>query len=313
MADAARSQFLLVLATVAGVLLFATVVSRVLQARDGGERTLALRNLEARIRSWWVMVAVLAGAVLAGPHAVVALFALVSLAALRELLAVQDDAHADPVLDAGCCALVLGQYALLAFAPVALATYMLPLAAMLLLPLLAVATRGPHALQARVAQRLWSVLLAGWCLSHVAALVRLDAPGAEGRGLLLVVYVVIVTQSSDVLQYVFGKLYGRRPIAPVVSPDKTVEGYLGGTLAASAVGAALWWMTPFAPWQAALAALALTQLGFAGGLVLSAVKRDLGRKDWGAAIHGHGGVLDRVDSLWLSAPVLFHAVRLVAP
>jgi phosphatidate cytidylyltransferase len=188
----------------------------------------------------------------------------------------------------------------------------LPLAATLALPVVAVATRGPHALQARIAQRLWGVMLAGWCLSHVPALVRVDLPGHDDRGLLLVVFAVIVTQSSDVLQYVFGKLYGRRRIAPVVSPDKTVEGYLGGTLAASAIGTALWWMTPFAPWQAALVAWALTQLGFVGGLVLSALKRDLGRKDWGEAIRGHGGVLDRVDSLCLSAPVLFHAVRLAA-
>jgi phosphatidate cytidylyltransferase len=71
----------------------------------------------------------------------------------------------------------------------------------------------------------------------------------------------------------------------------------------------LWWATPFGPWQAFLLALLVTLLGFAGGLVMSAIKRDRGIKDFGVMIEGHGGVLDRIDSLCFAAPVFFHVVR----
>jgi phosphatidate cytidylyltransferase len=108
------------------------------------------------------------------------------------------------------------------------------------------------------------------------------------------------------MQYVFGKLFGRHKVAPRVSPSKTWEGLIGGGLSATAVGAGLFWITPFNPWQAALMALAIVLAGFFGGLVLSAVKRSLGAKDWGTMIEGHGGALDRMDSVSFAAPVFFH-------
>ena len=116
-------------------------------------------------------------------------------------------------------------------------------------------------------------------------------------------------QLSDVLQYVWGKLAGRRPVAPLVSPSKTWEGLVGGIASATAIGAALYWITPFAPWQAALMALAICVMGFFGGLVMSAIKRDRGVKDWGSLIEGHGGMLDRLDSVAFAAPVFFHLTR----
>jgi len=69
------------------------------------------------------------------------------------------------------------------------------------------------------------------------------------------------------------------------------------------MGALLWWVTPFAPWQAALISLVITLLGFAGGLCMSAIKRDRGVKDFGAMIEGHGGMMDRIDSFCFAAPV----------
>src|SRR5690606_13723866 len=101
---------------------------------------------------------------------------------------------------------------------------------------------------------------------HVPALLTLRIPGFEGRHLLLVAFLVLVVQASDVLQYVWGKLLGRHRIAPGLSPSKTVEGFVGGVASATALGAALWWITPFAPWQAALMALVTTLMGFFGGL-----------------------------------------------
>jgi phosphatidate cytidylyltransferase len=98
-------------------------------------------------------------------------------------------------------------------------------------------------------------------------------------------------------------------VAPELSPSKTWEGLLGGVASATALGAALHGITPFTPVQAAGLAFVLCLMGFLGGLVMSAIKRDRGVKDWGHLIEGHGGMLDRLDSVVFAAPVFFHLVR----
>jgi phosphatidate cytidylyltransferase len=137
----------------------------------------------------------------------------------------------------------------------------------------------------------------------------LKVPGYEGRGLLLIAFLVVVVQTSDVLQLVLGKRYGRHRIAPTLSPSKTWEGALGGIATATLVAVALAWMTPFTPFEAGLMSFTITLPGFLGGLVMSAIKRDRGVKDWGQLIEGHGGVVDRLDSVLFAAPVFFHLTR----
>ena len=302
-----RAQLLQVLAGVFAVLLCASAVSRVLQSRDGsGTNARLLTNLEERIRSWWVITALLALALLLGAAAVTTLFAIVSVMAMREFIAHAPAAVRDPPLDTACYALLALQYGAVVLGNVAVVTLALPVTAAIVLPLAGCASGKGASIGARVAQRMRWLMIAGWCLSFVPALPMLDRTGYQGRPLLLVLYLIVVTQGSDVLQYVFGTLFGRRRIAPRLSPDKTVEGFVGGTLSASAIGTALWWMTPFPLPRAACVSVLITLLGFAGGLLLSGIKRDLRIKDWGRAIKGHGGVLDRVDSLCLSAPALFY-------
>jgi len=109
-----------------------------------------------------------------------------------------------------------------------------------------------------------------YCISHVPALLLLEIPGYTGQTPLLMFNLILVVQMSDVLQYVFGKLFGRTKIAPVVSPSRTVEGFVGGAASATLIGAAMWWITPFTPLQSAGMALAIVLMGFLGGLVLSA-------------------------------------------
>src|SRR5207247_1026839 len=137
----------------------------------------------------------------------------------------------------------------------------------------------------------------------------LEIRGYEGQHRKLLVFFVLVVQASDVLQYVWGKWVGRTPIAPTISPGKTWEGVLGGIVSATLLGAGVSWITPFTPWEAGVLSLVLTLLGFAGGLVMSAVKRDRGVKDYGTLIQGHGGILDRIDSICFAAPVFFHLTR----
>ena len=145
-------------------------------------------------------------------------------------------------------------------------------------------------------------------VSFAPALLALELPGYADRGGFLLMFLLLVSQLGDVFQYVWGKLLGRHALAPRISPSKTVEGLVGGVLSASALGAGLAWMTPFSPVQAAGLALGISLLGVAGGLVLSAEKRRRGIKDWGTLVPGHGGVLDRLDSVCLSAPGFYGAV-----
>jgi phosphatidate cytidylyltransferase len=152
-------------------------------------------------------------------------------------------------------------------------------------------------------------MVAVYCVSHAPALLMLEIPGYEGQNAKLLLYLIVVVQLSDVLQYVFGKTLGRRKIVPSVSPNKTWEGTIGGITAATLIGALLCWATPFSLWEAAGIALIVNLAGFAGGLCMSAIKRDRGIKDFGSLIEGHGGVMDRIDSLCFAAPLFFHLVR----
>jgi phosphatidate cytidylyltransferase len=164
-------------------------------------------------------------------------------------------------------------------------------------------TKGFLASTARIQ---WALLVCVYAVSHMPMLLALPLKGYEGQNAKLLFFFVLTVQLSDVLQYVWGKTCGKHPIAPHVSPSKTVEGTLGGIATTVAISTCLWWATPFAPWQAALMALLICAAGFFGGLVMSAIKRDLGAKDWGASIAGHGGFMDRIDSLCFAAPLFFH-------
>jgi len=245
-----------------------------------------------------------------GRPGVVLLFAMISFFALREFLTLTYTRSADYLALAVAFFVVLPvQYALVYVGWYGLYAIFVPVYVFLLLPILEVLAGDTKRFLERTSKIQWGLLVCVYCISHVPALLTLDIPGYEGRNLLLIAFLVIVVQSSDVLQYVWGKLFGKHKIAPEVSPSKTVEGLVGGLLSATALGAALWWITPFNWWQAALMSLAITVMGFFGGLVMSAIKRDRGVKDWGYLIEGHGGMLDRLDSVVFAAPIFFHLTR----
>lgn len=270
----------------------------------------AIENLNARIRAWWVLILAGGGALLAGRNAVILLFALVSFLALREFVTQTPVRRADHAALFLCFFIALPvQYLLVALEWYGMFSIWIPVYAFLALPVLAVLFADTERFLDRTAATHWGLMVCVYCISHIPALMNLRIPGYEGRTPLLMVFVVLVAQVSDILQYVWGKLLGRHKVAPLLSPAKTVEGLLGGVLSATLLGAALYRITPFAPWQAAALALLIAVLGFLGGLVMSAIKRDRGIKDWSHLIRGHGGMLDRLDSLCFSAPVFFHLTR----
>jgi len=267
-------------------------------------------NLNARIKAWWMMIGLLAAALWFGKPGVIALFAFVSFQSLREYISITYTRRGDHrALLWSFFVLLPLQYYLIAIDWYGLFSILIPVYGFLLLPISASLGADATRFLERTAKVQWGLMICVYCLSHVPALLTLDIPGYAGLNPLLIVFLILVAQSSDVLQYVWGKLFGKHKVSPAISPSKTVEGLVGGVLSSTAVGAALWSITPFNPWQAALIALTINVLGFFGGFVLSAIKRDRGIKDWGSMIEGHGGMLDRVDSISFSAPIFFHIVR----
>ena len=191
-----------------------------------------------------------------------------------------------------------------------MAILFIPVYMFLFLPIRLVLARETAGFVASASQMQWGLMAFVFGLSHLALLLTLPAiadTSANGRTLLL--FLVFVVEMSDVLQFVWGKTLGRHPILPTVSPNKTWEGFLGGIITTSLAALLIRFLTPFTPLETVGVALLLTVAGFFGGAVMSAVKRDFGVKDFGGLIPGHGGMLDRVDSLCYAAPIFFHYLR----
>ncbi|WP_200551994.1 phosphatidate cytidylyltransferase [Kosakonia sp. LAM2021] len=301
------SDLRLLLSGLFGLLVVASVIGFLLSRRY---QNATIANLNARIRAWWLMCTVSVIAMLVGPIGSVVLFALMSFFALRECITLMPTRRGDHEALFWCFFIILPvQYVLVGIQWYSVFVIFIPVYAFLFIPArVAIAGDTQHFLE-RSAKIQWSLMMAVYCVSHAPALLMLSIPGYSGENIKLVLFMMIVVQISDVLQYVFGKLCGKRPIVPKLSPNKTVEGFVGGILSASLVGAGLWWITPFNPWQAFVISLLITLLGFLGGLCMSAIKRDRGVKDFGAMLEGHGGMMDRIDSLCFAAPIFFHVVR----
>ena len=267
-------------------------------------------NLNARINAWWVMILIIFAAAALGFYGLIGLFFVISFMALREFLSLLYIRRGDHLALAACFYVILPlQYFLVAIDWFSMFTIFIPVYGFLFLPILSALLGDTAHFLDRSTKVQWALMISVFCISHIPAILTLDIEGFEDKKLLLMIFLILVVQSSDVLQYVWGKLFGKHKIAPKLSPSKTVEGFVGGVVSASVLGGLLYWLTPFNPVQAVLMSLLICLMGFLGGLVMSAMKRSMGVKDWGNMISGHGGMLDRMDSLCFAAPIFFHVVR----
>jgi phosphatidate cytidylyltransferase len=300
--------FLYVLVGAVALLSVASAVGFALQRRASDPKTIeTIANLNARTRSWWIMVVVFGGAILLGRTATVLLFAFLSFVALREFWTLTPSRRGDHIaLFLSFFVILPFHYVLLGIDWYGLFAIFIPVYAFLILPAIMTLTGDVGEFLARSAKVQWALMLTVYAISHAPALLMLDTGVTPA---LLLVYLVIVAQLSDVFQYVWGKLLGKHRLAPSISPSKTIEGLVGGGASAILVGTLLYRLTPFSPLQAAAVSAVIVVAGFFGGFVLSAIKRDLKAKDWGYLIDGHGGVLDRVDSIAFAAPLFFHITR----
>lgn len=298
-------ELLYLVGGVVAVLLVSTVITRLLVRRNDESPVLA--NLRQRVNAWWWMMLVFSLSLALGRGGVFGLYTILSFLALREFITLAPTPRGDHRTLTWVFFLILPLHYLFAWAPwYGMYLIWIPVYAFVFIPIRSALAGDTVRFLERTSRIQWGVLTCVYFLSHLPMLLYLPIKGYEGQNAKLLFFVVLVTQISDVMQYVFGKMFGKHKIAPRVSPSKTREGLLYGGAAATLIGTGLWWATPFPlPVAAAMSAL-LVMAGFFGGLVMSAVKRSLGAKDWGRGIPGHGGVLDRLDSLLFAGPIFFH-------
>ena len=265
-------------------------------------------NLRQRISSWWVMIALLSGALLAGWQAVTALFIVISFIALREFLSLAPVRREDRPIVLAAFAAMLINYGFIIANDYGLYRVFIPTYVFLIIPFLMACVGQTRAYLATAATFHWAIVTCVYNLGYIAFLMRTpDGPSLPAGPAGLVFFLLVATEANDVAQYIWGKLFGRHKITPTVSPNKTWEGFLGGWVT---TGLLIWFLgpvfTPLSGLGLATLAVFLPVAGFAGDVTMSAIKRDIGVKDTSGLIPGHGGLLDRADSLTFTAPLYFH-------
>ncbi len=287
---------------VAALLGIASAAEAILRARGRSSD-----ELYQRIRSWWIMAAIFFALILSGPTGALWLFGILSYLALKEYFTMIPIRQVDRRIIFWSYLSIPFQYWWIADGWYGMVLIWIPVYLFLLLPLRQVLTGETRGFLRSTGTVHWGLMLFVYALSHLALLYTLpDREGIGGPELLI--FLVILTELGDIYQYLFGKTFGRRKILPKVSPGKTVEGLLGSLIATALSAWGLSWLTPFDLPTALLAGLLISAAGFVGDVVVSMVKRDVGVKDTGTLIPGHGGIMDRIDSLTYTAPLFFHAV-----
>lgn len=305
-----KNDLMIVVLLIFGLLVFASLLFFVM----GKIKPQAnLTELKARTKSWWIMSVIFIGATLINSTISYFAIAMLSFVAFRELYSVLGFRESDrrPIFWAFIAIPI--QYYLAYIGWYGAFIIFIPIVMFLFLPMRTVLKGDTDEIIKSMSLLQWVLMLTVFGISHMAYLLSLpEIPGFEsgGRGLLL--YLVFLTEINDVMQFTWGKLFGKHKIVPKVSPNKTWEGFIGGVFSTTIIGYFLAFLTPLTPVQAGFVAFMLAISGFIGDIVMSSIKRDIGVKDLGNSIPGHGGILDRIDSLAYTAPVFFHLVYYIA-
>jgi phosphatidate cytidylyltransferase len=292
-------------AAVFGLLVLGTIAALVLPRIEKNRWS----DLGPRMRSWWAIVVITAAALLAGWQAFTLLFAFVSYLALKEFLTLAPTRKEDRLVVLLAYASILFNYWAIWIDVYSFYLVIAPVYVFLATAAAMAWIGRTDGFLATVGIVHWGVIVCVYNLGYVALLMRTplaEAPQAGPAG--LVFFLLCAVQFNDVAQYCWGKAIGKRKIAPKVSPNKTWEGAIGGWLtSALAIYSFAPFFTPLdSPFELAFFAVTLPVVGFFGDITMSAIKRDLGVKDTSKLIPGHGGALDRLDSLTFAAPWYFH-------
>ena len=281
-----------------------------------------------RLWSWWLMFAILIAGLFLQRIGTIVLFGLVSFWAFREFITMTPTRRGDHrALFWSLVVFTPLQYVLIWLSEsglqdrngnlidfYAIYSIMIPVYASLFIPA-RIAMAGDHKrFLERSAQIQAGLLICVYCLSFAPALLDLklkleNGTPWNGSNAGLLFFFVLMSQISDVFQWAWSRIGSKRVIAKDVSSSRTWDGFVVGSLSTGIVGAMLYWVTPFSPWVAAFMSIVVAGMGFAGGMTMSAIKRDRGVHDYGTLVMGHAGVLDRIDTLCFSAPIFYHLTR----
>jgi phosphatidate cytidylyltransferase len=308
----------ILLAVILGALLIATLIGLMLSRREMmGIEAALVRRFNVKLRVWWTMAAIFVLAFLLHRIGVVILFFLVSFWALREFISMTPTRRGDHrTLFWIFFIFTPLQYVLIGLGSEFYEFYsiMIPVYASLFIPARAAIAGDYKRFLERSAKIQAGLLICVYSLSHAPALLDLDLRTTAGdpwtgSNVSLLVVFVLIAQLSLVLERGWGKLAGRHVIAEKINASRTWEGVLGSMVTTGLIAAALYWATPFYPWEAGVMGAVVTVMASAGTLTMSAIKRDRGVTDTGTLVQGHAGVLDQIDNICFAAPVFYHLTR----
>jgi phosphatidate cytidylyltransferase len=280
------------------------------------------REVRSRIRTWWVIVGMFSLSLAWSPKAAIVFLGFVSFLALKEFLSMTPTRRADRRVLFYAYLAVLVQYYFAGTGWYGMFIMFIPVVMFVWLPTRMWMIGHTEGFLRAAGSMHWALMVTVFSLSHAAFLCvfplgesprfppdHVSEVGRQFPGPGLLIFLILFTELNDIFQYIWGKSLGRRKVAPTVSPKKTYAGLIGGVVTTVLFS---WLLGPritmLDPWNALLAGIIISVAGFAGDLCMSALKRDLKIKDFGATLPGHGGVLDRVDSLIFTAPLFFHFV-----
>ena len=270
-----------------------------------------LSELITRLNTWWFLIGGLALSLLFPLKGAIACWAIVSAIAFYEFFKIVPVRPADTRALWWLFASIPLQYFWIILGWLGLFQVFIPVIVFLAYPIRLIIAGVTQGFLASLGLLHWGTMMSTYTISHIAYLMvlgeKLDA-GVGPAGPLL--YLLFLTQFNDAAQYIWGKSLGRTKIVPKISPKKTWEGFLGGVATTMVLA---WILAPILMPSltvafALCAGLIISVSGFFGDIVMSAIKRDIGIKDYSNLLPGHGGILDRIDSLTYAAPVFFYFI-----
>ena len=300
-------EVLYVLIGIVSVLVISTVITKIMKRKNNSS---GLKEVEMRIRSWWVMFIIFTFALLIHSTISLIFMALLCFLALKEYFSLIPFNRAHRLVLFWAYLTIPIQFLLIYLGWYGMFIVFIPVYMFLLIPIQAIIVGETKNFLRSIATVQWGVMLMVFGLSHLAFLLVLPGREESVAGAGLVLFLVVLTQANDVAQFIWGKMLGKKKIIPKVSPNKTWAGFIGGVLTTTVLAVILApLITPFSLLASIIAGLYIGLTGFIGDVNISALKRDLNIKDTSAIIPGHGGILDRVDSLTYTAPLFFHFTR----
>jgi len=283
------------------------------QSLRGTSKDVASQRL-ASLRSWWVVAFVVISASLLGSAASAILFCVVSCLAMRELLRLIEDGPSVRV-QALIYVLIPLNYVWIGLGFTDVFAWFLPLSSMMVVGFGLICEQRTKGFLRSAAGSVWGLLITTYLLAHAVLFFTLpEATNSVAGGAGWFLLLIVLTETNDIMQALVGRRFGNRKLAPVISPHKTWEGFVGGLISTMILAMLLApRLTNLDLWQAAMGGVLISAAGLLGDLNISALKRDAGVKDSGTLLPGQGGILDRIDSLTFTAPLFYYFARILVP